>query len=260
MSRIDLNRSRWIPLLVGLLFAGYCFAVVCLTAAAQPIANGDAAPAERVEPPRLPAPLEVQAMPQPHRVWIDAKRGVVYVDGYVSLNEGLLEMFACTPATKEHESVVAVHSSAQTVHAALLAVGAKTGHPVQWDPKFEPPTGTEIDIEVRWLDEAGKWQSLPAQQWITDVKTNQPMTHPWVFAGSRFWKDEESGKEYYQAERGELICVSNFPAAMLDIPVESSQANEGLMFEANTKKIPAVGTPVRLVLKPKLKKEKAQKP
>ncbi len=40
------------------------------------------------------------------------------------------------------------------------------------------------------------------------------------------------------AESGDLICVSNFTTAMLDIPIESSQSNEGLMFEASTGKIP----------------------
>ncbi|MCH7753325.1 MAG: hypothetical protein IH898_14380 [Planctomycetes bacterium] len=206
----------------------------------------------RSEPPKLPPPVGASAMPKPNRTWIDAERGVVLVDGYVSLREGMLEMFACPAGTKEHESVVAVYSWAQVVHAALLAVGAETGTPVQFDPEFQPPTGTQIDIEVRWLDEAGKWQSAKAQDWVKDVFTGKPMAHPWVFAGSGFWKDEETGQEHYMAEAGDFICVSNFSTATLDIPVESSQVNEGLLFEAFTEKIPPLGTPVRLVLKPKL--------
>lgn len=208
------------------------------------------------EPPRLPVPENVKAMPEPHLVWVDAKNQQVLVDGYVSLNEGLLEMFACPSGTKEHESVIAVYSSAQMVHAALLAVGAEVGHPVRWEPKFVPPTGTPIEIEVRWLDESKKWQSARAQDWLRDVDSKKTMSQPWVFAGSGFWKDEETGKEYYMAEGGDLICVSNFSTATLDIPIESSQANEGLLFEANTKQIPEIGTPVRLVLKPKLEKKK----
>lgn len=210
------------------------------------------------EEPRLPEPKNAKAMPKPHLVWIDAEKREVLVDGYVSLNEGPLEMFACPTGTKEHESIVAVYSSAQIVHAALLAVGAKVGHPVKWRPKFEPPAGTEISIEVRWLDEAGKWQSIRAQEWMNDFNTNKPMTNNWVFAGSGFWKDEETGKEYYLAEAGDLVCVSNFSSATLDIPIESSQLNNGLMFEANTKKIPAIGTPVRLVLKPVTKVDQPQ--
>jgi hypothetical protein len=80
------------------------------------------------------------------------------------------------------------------------------------------------------------------------------MEHPWVFAGSRFWTDEETGRQYYQAEGGDFICVSNFGTAALDIPVESSQSNDALEFEAFTEHIPPLGTPVRLVLKPVLKK------
>jgi hypothetical protein len=203
----------------------------------------------------LPPPDAAQAMPAPNRVWIDKKNHLVYVDGYVSLREGMLEMFACPKGTKEHESIVAVESMAQVVHAALLAVGAKTGQPVQWVPEFKPPTGTEIAIEVRWLDSSGKWQKSPAQEWIINSKTRKPMQHPWVFAGSGFWKNEQTGEELYMAESGDFICVSNFDTATLDIPAESSQVNDGLMYEANTKKIPPLGTLVRLVLKPKLDKE-----
>ncbi|MEX0978835.1 MAG: YdjY domain-containing protein, partial [Pirellulales bacterium] len=58
----------------------------------------------------------------------------------------------------------------------------------------------------------------------------------------------------YLAESGDFICVSNFPSAMLDLPVKSSQANESLLYEAFTDRIPPVGTRVRLVLTPKAKK------
>ena len=256
MPRIALKR---------LLSPGVCLAALCcLHATAAPPAT-IAPPAEKpaetapAEPPRLPAPKGAKPMPKPHRVWIDIKKKQVVVDGYVSLNEGMLEMFACPSGTKEHESIVAVYSSAQMVHTALLAVGAEIGHPVKWGPKFEPATGTEIEIEVRWLDEADEWQSVPAQQWLTDLNTNKPMKHPWVFAGSGFWKDEVSGSEHYLAEQGDLICVSNFATATIDIPVESSPTNDGLRFEANTKEIPKIGTPVRLLLKPKLEKPKLEK-
>jgi hypothetical protein len=205
-------------------------------------------------PPKIPAPEGAKALPMPDVVWVDTKQKLVYVDGYVSLRQGMLEMLACPVGTKEHEAVVAVFSRAQTLHAALLAVGAEVGHTASFRPKFRPPAGTEIEIEIRWQDKDGKWQSVKGQDWVLDTKTQKPMTHPWVFAGSGFWQDEETGKEYYKAEAGDLICVSNFSTAMLDIPAESSQVNEGLMFEANTERIPRLGTPVRIVLKPKLKK------
>ena len=79
------------------------------------------------------------------------------------------------------------------------------------------------------------------------------MTHHWVFAGSSFWTDPADNKRYYRAEGGDVICVSNFPTAMMDLPIESTQANEELLFEAFTEHIPPRGTPVRVILAPKLK-------
>jgi hypothetical protein len=212
---------------------------------------------EKVLPaPKLPAPVGAKKLPKPDEVWVDAKNNRVLVDGFVSLREGYLEMFACIVGTKEHESIVAVKTKAQTVHAALLALGAEPGTPVQWQPEFKPPTGTEIDIEVHWLGDDGKWKTAKAQEWIRNAETEEPMKQPFVFAGSGFWKEPETGKEYYMAESGDFICVSNFTTAMLDVPIESSQSNDALNFEANPDRIPTLGTPVRLVLTPKLKDEK----
>jgi len=209
-------------------------------------------------PPKLPAPEGTARLSPNFDVWLDAKRGVVLVDGQVSLRRGMLEMFACIRNTKEHEAVVSANTQAFLVHAALLRLGAEPGHPAQFVPEFKPPAGTEIDISVEWLDPQGKLQTARAQDWVRDMKTGKAMTYPWVFAGSRFWTDEETGKQYYQAEGGDFICVSNFGTAALDIPVESSQSNDALEFEAFTERIPPLGTPVRLVLKPILKKADEQ--
>ena len=157
-------------------------------------------------------------------------------------------MFACPKGTKEHESVVSVNALAQTVHAALLAIGAKSGKPAQYDPEYKPASGDVIQVTVLWEDEQGKPHNIQAQQWIRQVKTKKPMSHQWVFAGSGFWKDEDTGREHYLAESGELICVSNFSTATMDVNVESSQSNAGLLFEAWTERIPPLGAPVRLVL------------
>lgn len=183
------------------------------------------------------------------RVWANKKTGRVVVDGYVALRAGQLEMFACPVGTKEHESVVAVFSKAQLIHAALLAIGAKPGKPVQWEPQYTPPTGSEIQVMALWKDAEGKKQVTDARQWIHELGTEAgTLDTNFVFAGSGFWKDPDTGKEIYQAESGDLICVSNFSTAMLDVPIESSKVNSGLMFASFTDRIPERGTPVRLVL------------
>ena len=194
-----------------------------------------------------------------NRVWVDKKKQRVVVDGYIALNMGQIEMFACPARTKEHESVVAVFSKAFVVHAALLAVGAKTGKPVQWDPEYAPPTGSEIAVYCLWKDEkTGKRMNIDAKKWIRQIGTEDGVLGTnFVFAGSKMWKDPDTGRERYVAESGDLICVSNFASATLDVPMKSSQVNSGLMFAAFEDRVPARGTPVRLVLqvvKPKVAK------
>ena len=231
-----------------------------MPAAAQETKSKPAA----AKPASIPADVEQVPPPPPntwtrlsrnHDIWLDAKKKQVIIDGEVCLREGQLELFACLSGTKEHESVVSLNCVAEQVHAGLLAIGAEQGTPVSFDPKYQPATGDVIDVYVTWTDEKGKAHTARAQDWVKYAKTGKAMEFDWVFAGSSFWTDEESGKKHYQANAGDLICVSNFPSALLDLPVESSQANASLLFVAFTEHIPPRGTKVRVVLTPRIKRE-----
>jgi hypothetical protein len=233
-------------------FAAAC----CLALVAMPLAlsqdSTSGAPAPR-RPLTKDPPGMTRLMPD-YDVWLDQKNKRVVVDGSVVLREGQLEMLACPRGTKEHEAIIAVDTKAYAVHAGLLAAGAQVGTPVQFQPKYQPATGTEIDVQVVWTDRNGKVHTDRAQDWIKNVKTGKAMEYPWVFAGSGFWQSDPGGPKHYMAESGDFICISNFPSAMLDLPVESSQSNDALLFQANTDRIPPLGTRVRLVLTPKAKK------
>jgi hypothetical protein len=201
----------------------------------------------------------ILSLTKDYELWIDREKKWVIVGGKVCLREGQLEMFACPKGTKEHESIVAVNCKARFIHAALEAVGAKAGKSVQFVPEYQPAAGPIIDVLVLWRDEKGQKHKARAQQWIQEASSGKEMTDHWVFAGSGFWTDEQTGKRYYQADGGDLICVSNFPSATLDLPVESSQANTALLFSAFTERIPPVDTKVTLVLVPRLEKKPAEK-
>jgi hypothetical protein len=225
-------------------------------------------PNEKPEKPSIPTelrsplgedPAKLTALDPDAVVWIDKKEHRVVTVGQICQRRAPLEMFACPVGTKEHEAVVAIPAKAMVLHAALLAVGAEAGKPVQFQPKYVPASGTKIDVSARWKDDKGKIQSARAQDWVRNIKTRKPMEYDWVFAGSSFWTDDRTGKRYYQADGGDLICVSNFPSAMLDLPVESSQSDSELMFEAFTEHIPALGTPVTVILTPKLEKKVEKK-
>lgn len=207
--------------------------------------------ARRLGPPLGEHPERLKRFNPVGTLWIDWEGKRVVMVGEVCQREAPLEMFACLWRTKEHEAVVSVRLEAKAVHTGLLAVGAKDGHPVRFDKEYVPATGSEIEVTVLWKDEQGKLRRGRAQDWIRNVRTRKAMEHPWVFGGSGFWTDERTGKQYYLAEGGDFICVSNFPSAMLDLPIQSTEKNNALLFEAFTERIPPPGTPVTIVLTPK---------
>jgi hypothetical protein len=230
----------------------------------DPKAKSAASEKPKGEKPAAEKPAKESAKPdnsglkkitKDHDVYLDLKRKAVVIDGEVCLREGQLEMFACPKGTKEHESLISLNCTSEQVHAALLAVGAKPGTPVKFAPEYTAATGPIIDVLVLWRDEKREEHKARAQEWVKYTKTGKEMPFDWVFAGSSFWTDEDTGKVHYSANSGDLICVSNFNTATLDLPVESSQANASLLFTPFTERIPPRGTKVRLVLIPRQKEE-----
>lgn len=219
-----------------------------------------------------PPPGAVQLGAQPD-LWVDMKAKRIYVDGYVSMRRGPLEMLACPVGTKEHESVVALFAKSNEVHAALLAIGAESGTTARWDPEFKPPTGQTVSVWVMYRNEKETPQKevidaedsrnryrpfvpgdqakvVDARRWVRNVKTKEALAEPWVFAGSEFWTDPVENVEHYSANAGDMICVSNFSTAMMDVPFASSADAGNTLFEPFTERIPEQGTPVRVVLVP----------
>ena len=199
-------------------------------------------------------PAKLRRLDKTAPIWVSVDRKRVVLGGVVCLREGPLEFFACRRGSKEHESVVSLDVAPHLIHAALLAVGAKQGKPAKFDPEFVPPTGEEIEIELRWRDaESGETRKIRAQEAVRVAETGREMSAPWVFTGGLFGVDAE-GKKYYLANvTGEIFGVSNFPGSVLDVPFESSSNNALLTFEANTDKIPPTGTPTTLILTRKTK-------
>ena len=199
--------------------------------------------ASAFEPPPSATPISKR------NLWIDRQAKRVYCDGYVAMREGPLEMFACPAGTKEHESVVATIARSSEVHAALLAIGATKGTTVRFRPEYLPATGPRIRVWVAYRTDDQSFQCTDARQWIADGD-GKPMDVDWVFAGSSEWTDPSDGVTYYQADAGDLICVSNFTTALMDVPVASSADASDLIYRPLTTAIPERGTPVRLILEP----------
>lgn len=182
-------------------------------------------------------------------LWFDPKAKRLIVRTKVVLRDGALEHFLCLKGTKEHEAILATDAPPRQIHAGLLLTGAEPGHPVRFAPKFEPPAGTALALELEWK-QGDRTLKSDARRWVKDLKTKTSLAENWVFAGSELYQDPVSKKIIYAADEGDLITVANFGTAILDLPFASSADNADRMFMADTEKIPEIGTEVFLSLKP----------
>ena len=131
---------------------------------------------------------------------------------------------------------------------------------LKWDDKrnellwFGPMSDTQRDEILKLFKDAPFQKAIKSIHAQTQIRQ---LDAKWVFAGSGFTTDANTGEKFYLAEAGDLICVANFTTATLDLAIESSATNDTLMFEAFTERMPPVGTAVTIELVPVFKKPAA---
>jgi hypothetical protein len=189
-------------------------------------------------------------------VEIENKKVVrVLIHANVCLREGMLEHLLTRRRCKEHESILAADIDARDLHKALLLAGLREGKPIVFKPKEVPPSGAAVKITLAYKKD-GKDVKVPARQWIRHAKTKKDLHTDWVFVGSRFMGAEDNpAKVHYLANDGDVICVANFEAALLDVPILSTASGVN-DYEAHTERIPPVDTPVLVILEPVQAKKK----
>jgi hypothetical protein len=190
---------------------------------------------------------------------VDMVNRVVEVEAEVVLREGPLELLLCPRRTKEHESILATEIDPRHFQLALLMVGAVPGSPARFETKslpngqtvneMRPPTGQPLKI---WVERTrnGRQTRTDARQWVRDAGTQKTLAAPFVFAGSGFATVAGVERPVFLANDGDLVCVANFPGAVVDVAIRSSANDAERSFEAYTERIPPVGTKVRVIFEP----------
>lgn len=225
------------------------------------------APAAAPVPPIPPAPPAAAAAPAgpvgifPH-VRVDRLARVVEVDAFVGFEfhdpqtpVTYLEVVACTPDSKEHESLVVTRAKPSHVHAALLLIGLTPGAPgrVVWDGQAMrrvQPRGDAVAVRFRV---AGR--EVPPQEWITTQRGGRLPAGRFVFAGSgeRTLDDGQGPRRVYEADMaGTFIGLTTFGSeciAWSDVlsPDSTIDAPEWIV---DLKTAPTLGSPVVIVLRP----------
>jgi hypothetical protein len=205
----------------------------------------------------------------PH-VRIDRENRVVELDATVVLRESeWIELIACSPGSKEHESILVVPARPSHVHLALLILGLEPGAPMRFEhhppdqnppdaqgpdeggrdgPVIQPPHGPAVRITAALADEPE--HEFPVTQWTLDRRTGRPVAdEPWLFTGSRMVTIHE--RERYLADlHGTTIALVNFGDEVLARPTDLTNFTDDGSLVANTDAIPPLGTAVLLRLRP----------
>lgn len=110
------------------------------------------------------------------------------------------------------------------------------------------PMSDELRAECLKLSTDARYRA--AIQKFYEAGQPRQMNADWVFVGSLF-HEEPGFPRRYLAEGGYVICVANFPMAMIDLGTSSSsQGRESLTYEAWTERIPPRGSEVLVELIP----------
>lgn len=178
-------------------------------------------------------------------VTIDAERRRIEMPGRVNMQEGLVELLACTPTGKLHESVLALDIKPLHLQLALLVLGLKPGRnpgvPNAGGDKRAP--GERVEIRVSW-EAGGKRREMRAEELILDQPKKRAMAETdWVFLGSQIWDTGLAADE-----TGSLITTYHDPLAIIENPLDT--VNDDTLYLANSRVVPAVGTKVMVVVSP----------
>ncbi len=200
--------------------------------------------------PAVPNPKSEIRKPRDYApgVRIDWGRQVVEVDAVVVLREGPLELLACSPNTREHESILVVQARPIHIYQAMGLIGLQPGSPVRYDPNTSrsyAPTGESLDLRVRYRQRSIE-KTVKAEQWLLDNERGQlPKSVEWVFAGSRTLDDGRFGAD----QDGTVVCVVDFATALITVGSLHTADNEFLWLSANTTVIPPIGTHCTLLIR-----------
>jgi len=181
-------------------------------------------------------------------VRIDWTQHAVEADSRVVLREGPLELFACSPQTKEHESVLTVLARPLHLFQAMGLVGLEAGSPARYDEKLDrwfPASGEPLDLRIRWR-EGGKERLAAPRDWMVEKSAGKaPQRLRWVFAGSLVRKEGGFGAD----ADGTVACLVDFDSALIALSASHSSDDAELWLSANPKEVPPSGTRCTLIIR-----------
>jgi len=235
--------------------------------------------AEPPEPPPAP-PAHAEAadgnLELPH-LRIDREQRFVEIEAEVVMRDGgWLELIACSPGTREHESILTAPVRPSHLHLALILVGLEPGRPMSWRQEgdqfvTEPASGPLVKVEVVEID-GQPVDPFPVGRWVKDRNSDTTLEDTrFLFTGSRLHEipagtpatregeRQETDKQVYVADlEGSLISIVHFGDEVLGRQTDRTHMTDEEAWGPHTRRIPPLETPVVLRLTP-VKEAKGEK-
>ncbi len=169
-------------------------------------------------------------------VTVDPETRTVSVSGWVNQVSGAIELLACGPGGKTHESVFVLDVNPVYLQTGLLLLGLKPGRPPSGLGAGRP-SGTKVDLLVDWEGDGGR-RTERAERFVYDARARSvlPKT-PWIFTGSIV----EDGEFKAMAEES-LVATYWDPWAIINLPLPCGADDE--ILSVNTNVAPPLKTPV----------------
>ena len=184
---------------------------------------------------------------------LDTKARRVTVPGRINMTQGIIEYLAVMDKRgKLHESALALDVQPSLFQLALILLGLEPG---EWSPgnptAQQPPTlakwGDQVVLWVEW-DRAGKTERVSADALVFNRETQKSLEgNRWHFTGSLF------SRNVFAADvTGSLIATWLDLRAILNASAQVGNPYRGanLGYEVNSKIVPPLDTPIRLVIEP----------
>jgi hypothetical protein len=201
-------------------------------------------------------------------VRLNGENNTVEIKAWTCLDSGLLEQVACSPQTREHESLLLIKAKPSQIHAALLMAGFEPGSPGKWVYENEQfrgiaPKGEKLSIAVEYADPKNPAQQVRKEirEWIratanndAELRAAKPFPkEPWIFAGSAIAPNQQHmgpGEHYVADMSGSIIGLVTFGDEVIGFSqVHSDQeAVEEPVWEVNPETVPPPDTPVTIII------------
>lgn len=206
----------------------------------------DLPPLPKIEPAPLPVPTPPRREGDKvvfGNAVLDTVARTLSVTGWVNQAGGLIEVFACGPRGKTHESAFVIDVNPFDLQNGLLALGLKAGEPM---PGFGvgPPHGDPVDIFVDWTDAEGEKHTARGETFVRDIEKDAPLAPgPWTFTGSivRDGRFMAIAEETFVASFWDPYAIVNNPLA--------SGSNDDILF-VDPEAMPRRGTAITMRFSP----------